>query len=231
MSIGYEVQVTPLQMAMAYAAFANEGRLMRPYVVDEVIDERGNVIQKTRPYVVRTPIKPSTIESLYPIFESVLTEQGTAEFARVEGVGIAGKTGTAQKFVDGRYQTRYRATFVGFYPTDDPKYVCLVLMDEPRTSIYGGVVSGPVFKNITQRILALDERLHRETVIPEDSLTYVVPKVEGMSRDDAFTLLDEMNFRYDHEGRGARVASQRPAAGTVIRKREEIILVMDGGDK
>ena len=90
MSIGYEIQVTPLQMAMAYAAFANEGRLMRPYVVDEVIDERGNVIQKTKPYVVRTPIKPSTIETLYPIFESVLTEQGTAEFARVEGeVGLA----------------------------------------------------------------------------------------------------------------------------------------------
>lgn len=231
MSIGYEVQVTPLQMAMAYAAFANEGRLMRPYVVDEVIDERGDVIQKTKPYVVRTPIKPGTIESLYPIFESVLTEQGTAEFARVEGVGIAGKTGTAQKFVDGRYQTRYRATFVGFYPTEDPKYVCLVLMDEPRTSIYGGVVSGPVFKNITQRILALDERLHRETVIPEDSLTYVVPKVEGLSKDDAFALLDQMDFRYDHEGRGTKVASQRPAAGTVIRKREEIILVMEGGEK
>jgi cell division protein FtsI/penicillin-binding protein 2 len=231
MSIGYEVQVTPLQMAMAYAAFANEGRLMRPYVVDEVIDERGNIIRKTKPYVVRTPIKPSTIETLYPIFESVLTEQGTAEFARVEGVAIAGKTGTAQKFVDGRYQTRYRATFVGFYPTDDPKYVCLVLMDEPRTSIYGGVVSGPVFKNITQRILALDGRLHRETVIPEDSITYVVPKVEGLSRNDAFALLDQMKFRYDREGRGTRVASQRPAAGTVIRKRQEIILVMDGGGK
>ncbi len=231
MSIGYEVQVTPLQMAMAYAAFANEGKLMRPYVVDEILDERGNVIQKTKPYVVRSAIRPSTVKNLYPIFESVLTEQGTADYARVEGVAIAGKTGTAQKFMNGRYQTRYRATFVGFYPTEDPKYVCLVLMDEPRTSIYGGVVSGPVFKKITQRILALDERLHRENVIPRDSLTYVVPKVEGMSKSDAFALLDRMNFKYDHEGRGEVVASQRPAAGTVVRHRSEIILVMDGGKK
>jgi beta-lactam-binding protein with PASTA domain len=59
----------------------------------------------------------------------------------------------------------------------------------------------------------------------------VVPKVEGLSKDDAFALLDQMDFRYDHEGRGTKVASQRPAAGTVIRKREEIILVMEGGEK
>lgn len=229
MSIGYEIQVTPLQMAMAYAAFANDGKLMRPYVVDEVIDERGNVVEKTRPHVVRSVVRPRTITDLSPIFESVLTEQGTAEFARVEGVQIAGKTGTAQKYIDGRYRTRYRASFVGFYPVDDPKYVCFVLMDEPRTSIYGGVVSGPVFRNITQRILALDERLHREVVVDPDSISYVVPRLDGYSKDDAFVLLDQMNLRYDTEGKGTRIESQEPKAGTRIARRDKIMLTLTGG--
>lgn len=229
MSIGYEIQVTPLQMAMAYAAFANDGKLMRPYVVDEVIDERGNVVEKTRPHVVRSVVRPRTITDLSPIFESVLTEQGTAEFARVEGVQIAGKTGTAQKYIDGRYQTRYRASFVGFYPVDDPKYVCFVLMDEPRTSIYGGVVSGPVFRNITQRILALDERLHREEIVHPDSISYVVPRLDGYSKDDAFVLLDQMNLRYDTEGKGTTIESQEPKAGTRIARRDKIVLTLTGG--
>ncbi len=229
MSIGYEIQVTPLQMAMAYAAFANDGKLMRPFVVDEVIDERGRVVQKTRPHVVRSAVRPRTIADLSPIFESVLTEQGTAEFARVEGVQIAGKTGTAQKYIDGRYRTRYRASFVGFYPVDDPKYVCFVLMDEPRTSIYGGVVSGPVFRNITQRILALDERLHREVVVDPDSISYVVPRLDGYSKDDAFVLLDQMNLRYDTEGKGTQIESQVPKAGTRIARRDKITLTLTGG--
>jgi cell division protein FtsI (penicillin-binding protein 3) len=229
MSIGYEIQVTPLQMAMAYAAFANDGKLMRPYVVDEVIDERGNVVEKTRPHVVRSVVRPRTITDLSPIFESVLTEQGTAEFARVEGVQIAGKTGTAQKYIEGRYRTRYRASFVGFYPVDDPKYVCFVLMDEPRTSIYGGVVSGPVFRNITQRILALDERLHREEVVHPDSIQYVVPRLDGYSKDDAFVLLDQMKLRYDTEGKGTTIESQEPKAGTRIARRDKIVLTLTGG--
>lgn len=231
MSIGYEVQVTPLQMAMAYAAFANEGRLMRPYVVDEVIDEKGRILEKTRPHVIRTAVRSSTLKNLYPIFESVLTEQGTADFARVDGVAIAGKTGTAQKYINGRYQARYRATFVGFYPTDDPKYVALVLLDEPRTSIYGGVVSGPIFRNITQRILALDSRLRRETVVDRDTLMVVVPSIEGMRRDDATTLLKGMGFRYEMAGKGEIVEAQQPKPGSRIRPRTELNLTLGGGSR
>lgn len=231
MSIGYEVQVTPLQMAMAYAAFANEGRLMRPYIVDEVINERGEVVEKTKPYVIRTAVRASTIEDLYPIFQGVLTEQGTAEFARVDGVSIAGKTGTAQKYINGRYQARYRASFVGFYPTDDPKYVAYVLLDEPRTSIYGGYVSGPIFRNITQRILALDPRLRRENVVNRDTLMVVAPDLEGMPRDDAETLLKGMGIRFDMAGKGGFVDAQEPKAGARIEPRAEIRLTMGGGRK
>ncbi len=228
MSIGYEVQVTPLQMAMAYAAFANEGVLMRPYLVEEVLDENGNVVQRTRPNRVRQVVRPETIRELTPVFEGVLTENGTAEFASVEGVRIAGKTGTAQKFVDGRYRTRYRATFVGFYPTDDPKYVCLVLLDEPRTSIYGGYVSGPIFRNITSRMMGLDERLRRDPVVDPDTLMVVVPRLEGFTRDQAETLLDWMDLEYDFSGSGPVINGQDPAPGGRIRRNSEIRLVLGG---
>lgn len=224
MSIGYEVQVTPLQMAMAYAAFANDGKLMRPFVVDEIIDQTGTVVSKTQPHSIRTVVKTSTLQQLYPIFQGVLTEQGTAEFARVEGVAIAGKTGTAQKYIDGRYQARYRASFVGFFPVEDPKYVMYVLLDEPKTSIYGGFVSGPVFRNITQRILALDPRLRRETMVNRDTLLVVAPNLEGLPRDRAETLLRGMGIRYDLSGKGTVVDHQEPKAGTRIRPRTEIHL-------
>ena len=211
---------------MAYAAFANDGKLIRPYVVDEIIDETGTVVVKTQPHSIRTVAKPSTLQNLYPIFQGVLTEQGTAELARVDGVAIAGKTGTAQKYIDGRYQARYRASFVGFYPVEDPKYVIYVLLDEPKTSIYGGFVSGTVFRNITQRILALDPRLRRETMVNRDTLMVVAPNLEGLSRDRAETLLRGMGIRYDLSGKGTIVGRQDPKAGTRIRPRAEINLML-----
>jgi cell division protein FtsI/penicillin-binding protein 2 len=80
-----------------------------------------------------------------PVFEAVVSDSGTAGWASVDGLRIAGKTGTAQKFIDGRYQAAYRASFAGFFPVEDPKYVMLVILDEPRTSIYGGFTAGSIF--------------------------------------------------------------------------------------
>src|SRR5690606_30130457 len=145
------------------------GVLMRPYIVDEILDENGQTVEKTRPTRIRRAIKPDTIEKLMPAFEGVVTEDGTAEFARIEGIAIGGKTGTAQKYIDGRYRTRYRATFIGFYPTTEPQYVVMVLIDEPRTSIYGGYISGPIFRRITSRIMGLDDNLQQNIVEPVEN--------------------------------------------------------------
>lgn len=159
-SIGYEVQVNLMQLAQAYAAFANEGVIMRPYLVDRVIDESGREIYKNQPETVRRAIRPETIEMLRPVFESVVTDSGTAAIARIDGFRVAGKTGTAQKYIDGRYRTQYIATFAGFFPADQPRYICLVMLDEPRLSYYGGFISGPVFRNVALRLIGLDDELH-----------------------------------------------------------------------
>jgi cell division protein FtsI (penicillin-binding protein 3) len=229
MSIGYEIQVTPLQMVMAYGAFANDGYLMRPYIVDEVIDEYGDVIEKTQPTRIRRAIKSETIQTLMPAFEGVVTEDGTAEFARIEGIAIGGKTGTAQKYIDGQYRARYRASFIGFYPTTQPRYVVMVILDEPRTSIYGGYVSGPIFRQITSRIMSLDENMQRDIVEPV--LTQQVrriPLLAGLQYDAARKLLDEVGIDYTTSGSGSLVIAQDKEPGTAVDRGAEVLLSLGG---
>lgn len=153
MSRGYEINVTPLQVLSAYAAFANGGVLMRPFVVGERIDANGNVTWRARPEAVRRVFDEQTARELMPTFESVVLD-GTATEAHIEGLRIAGKTGTAKKVKNGSYATgAYRASFVGFFPADDPKVALIVIMDEPESSIYGGSVAAPVFRRTVERWL------------------------------------------------------------------------------
>ncbi|MDA1027751.1 MAG: penicillin-binding protein [Bacteroidetes bacterium] len=155
MSRGYGIEGTPLQIALAYAALANGGILKRPYIVQEKRDAQGNTIWTARPDSIRRAFKKETAATIMPAFESVVGVGGTAGQAAVPGLRVAGKTGTAKTARGGNYANRdYRATFVGFYPVEDPQIVLLVLMDAPRTSIYGGVVAAPVFKRTTERWLA-----------------------------------------------------------------------------
>lgn len=155
MSRGYELMVTPIQITLAYAALANGGLLMRPFIVKEKRDINGNVIWTAKVDSVRRAFDQATAETLMPAFESVVGIGGTADKAMVPGLRIAGKTGTA-KTAEGRSygNSDYRATFVGFYPVEKPQVVILVLMDKPRLSIYGGTVAAPVFRKTTERWLA-----------------------------------------------------------------------------
>lgn len=175
MSIGYEVDVTPLQLLMAYSALANGGVLVQPYVVAERRDLTGRAIWQAeedaaRQDSIRRVFERETTQILRPAFERVVNE-GTARQARVEGLPIAGKTGTARKVADGSYGAGYRATFVGFFPADDPEVAMIVVMDEPKASIYGGGVSAPVFKRIAERWVgtfpAVAERLAPTEPLPE----------------------------------------------------------------
>ena len=158
LTIGYEVDVTPLQMVMAYAAFANGGLLRQPYVVSERRDVTGHVLWRAaddpaRTDSIRRVLEPETVQTLLPaLIDGV--QEGTATQAQTEEFTIAGKTGTARKVVRGRYGSGYRATFVGFYPAEDPQVTMIVVLDEPRTSIYGGQVAAPIFRRIAERWIA-----------------------------------------------------------------------------
>ena len=226
MSIGYEVQVTPMQLIQAYSALANDGILMKPYVVRSVQDEYGNIIEEQGPMAIRRVAEKETIQKIIPILEQVVTEDGTAGWAAVEGLRIAGKTGTAQKYEDGRYQTRYRASFVGFFPVEDPKYTVLVLLDEPKTSIYGGFTAGSIFKEIAIRLSGMDHSIRKSFEGPvlanRDSLS--VPKLTGLSRQQGEHLSDDLNLALDFRGEGEMIFSQQPEPGTRIATGSTMIL-------
>ncbi len=155
LSIGYEIDVTPMQMVMAYAALANNGLLRQPYIVAERRGVTGRVLWRAtddpaRIDSIRRVLKEETVTMLQPAFIEVV-QRGTATDAQIEGLTIAGKTGTARKVVNGVYGSKYRTTFVGFYPAEDPQVAMIVILDEPQTSIYGGRVSAPIFRRIAER--------------------------------------------------------------------------------
>ncbi|MDH4100116.1 MAG: penicillin-binding protein 2 [Nitrospirota bacterium] len=155
-SIGQEVGVTPLQILMATSAIANGGNLMRPYLVSEVRDAEGNVIKKTEPTVVRQVISEKVAQKMTQILKTVSEEGGTATSARIQEFEVAGKTGTAQKIdpVSKRYSSHlYVSSFVGYVPADDPRLAIIVVVNEPKGAIYGGVVAAPAFRNIADQAL------------------------------------------------------------------------------
>lgn len=226
MSHGYELQTTPLQIIQAYAAFANNGEMMRPYLVERIEDKNGEIISQHQPEEIRRIAKSSTLDKLLPVFESVVTDSGTGDLAQVEGLRIAGKTGTAKKVVNGRYTNNYRGSFVGFFPVDDPQYVCFILLDEPKTSGYGGFTAGPIFKNIALRIAGLDSDIQRNMKLVEahePAVTHV-PFLKGLSKKQAATILANLDIPYTISGKSGYITKQIPEAGTALSTGQEISL-------
>ncbi|HXG19248.1 MAG TPA: penicillin-binding protein [Methylomirabilota bacterium] len=155
-SFGQGVAMTPLQLACAYAALANGGTLMKPYLVRAVIDADGKAVKAHGPTPVRQVVRPETAKLLVQLLEKVVEKEGTGRRASIEGVRVAGKTGTSQKINGaGGYSARGRiASFVGIVPADQPRFVILVAIDEPKTAVYGGEVAAPVFQAIARQALA-----------------------------------------------------------------------------
>lgn len=228
MSHGYELLSTPLQVTQAYAAFANDGKLMRPYIVDRVDDAEGNLVFEHETVEIRIVAKKRTLDRLLPIFESVVSDSGTGEYAQVEGLRIAGKTGTAKKVVDGRYTNRYRGSFAGFFPVEDPKYVCFIMLDEPKTVGYGGYTAGPIFGQIAKRISGLDDELLPESSLQlaETTTSKVTPNLVGLSKSEAELLLASMNIAGKFDGSYGTVTHQSPMALDTLASGSDIRLTL-----
>lgn len=151
--IGQEVTVTAIQLGCAIAAIANDGVYMKPFVIKYIKDQKGELIEEFKPQTVAQVISKKTADRLKVILTRVV-ESGTGKLAQIKNVKVAGKTGTAQKVVGGTYShDRFYASFIGFAPVDDPKIAVVVIFDEPHPSYYGGTVSAPVFKEVTQDVL------------------------------------------------------------------------------
>ncbi len=150
---GHEVSVTPLQLAVAYAALANGGVLYRPQIVRRIEDPRGRTVQEFPPAPVARVISQKTSRTMREILRQVV-ERGTGRRARLKGRAVAGKTGTARKLVGGRYsEEKHFASFVGFAPADRPRALALIIVDEPKGAHYGGIVAGPAVAALLERTL------------------------------------------------------------------------------
>ncbi len=155
LAMGYEVSVTPLQLALAYTTLANRGELVAPALVKEVRNAEGAVVWRHRPQMLRRVFTPDAVRELMPLLESVV-DSGTATDAGLESFPLAGKSGTARRALNGTYRTMtYTSSFVGLFPAGDPQYVVLAKIDNPREeSIYGGKVAAPVARAVIQGALA-----------------------------------------------------------------------------
>jgi cell division protein FtsI (penicillin-binding protein 3) len=156
-AFGQGLTASALQLAAAYAAIANGGQLMRPWLVARVADSDGGVLEQRGPEKVRQVISPATAQELLKMMRLVVEKGGTAPLAKMDDWEVAGKTGTAQKAdaATGTYSVDKRtASFVGIVPAEAPRLVILVVIDEPKGDVFGGLVAAPAFKEIAQGALA-----------------------------------------------------------------------------
>jgi cell division protein FtsI (penicillin-binding protein 3) len=154
MSYGYGLSVSPLQILMAGCALANGGRLMQPYIVQKVFNDQGVMLQDFKPTVKAQVISEETSNMMKEALKGVITN-GTAKLAKLDGdVEAFGKTGTARKLINGRYDAkRHYASFMGFFPADRPQYGILFMLDDPAGDVEGGTVAAPLFKEVADSIL------------------------------------------------------------------------------
>jgi len=200
MSHGYEVQLTPLQLLTFYNAVANGGRMMKPRIVRE-IQYHGETLKKINPEVLNPAIcSRSTIEKVKTLLEGVV-ENGTAKNLDNDTYKIAGKTGTAQ-IANEKYgykhggKISYQASFVGYFPAENPVYSCIVVVNAPSNSVYyGNLVAGPVFKEIADKVYAT--RFFKMPPEPDFSL----PRVKKGYRGDTEYLLADLGVKYRQEGK------------------------------
>ena len=171
-SIGYGISVTALQLASAYAALANGGTLLKPYVVKAILDSRGQTVKEFSPTPLRQVISPETARTVRE-FLKLVVEEGTGTSAKLEGVEIGGKTGTARKVKIGTkgYSDEYLSSFVGFFPVEKPRYIGLIALDSPKGMHYGGQTAAPVFREIVRDILSLPSTPTFELIRPENLTT------------------------------------------------------------
>ena len=157
LAIGYEVSVTPLQMAMAYGALANGGLLMKPRLVREFRDSNGRVTVRFQPRTVRRVVSPRVARDVIDVLVDAV-EDGTGTRARLGTFKVAGKSGTTRAWLDGAYQTGdYFASFVGFFPAEDPQLVVMVKLDRPQGAYYGGSTAAPVTRATMEAVLAAQQ--------------------------------------------------------------------------
>jgi penicillin-binding protein 2B len=236
------VQVTPIQQVAAVAAVANGGKLMQPRLIKSISDAASGAKQVFEPKVVRQVVSAETARKVGDYLETVVSDQkiGTGKNAYIPGYRIAGKTGTAQKVINGIYSPdKYVVSFIGFAPVENPKIVLYVIVDEPQVALAGGgSVAAPIFKKIMEQSLrhlglspdvadsAQGGSAASSAGKPAD-VTASVPDVAGMTTAQAKSELGRRKFDAQTLGKGSKVLQQLPKAGSLLPTSQQIYLLTD----
>ncbi|HBI93728.1 MAG TPA: stage V sporulation protein D [Terrisporobacter glycolicus] len=194
-SFGQSISVTPMQLITAVCSIVNDGNRMEPRLVKAYTDNKGNITKKVDPVQVKQVISKETSAQMREIMESVVTEGG-GKIAYLPGYRLGGKTGTAQKVIDGSYaQGHYVCSFIGMAPADDPQIVVLAIVDEPTNVMqFGSTTAGPIIKEVmgnTLKYLGVEPKYTEEEKAENVKNKVKVPDVRGLSIEDATKVLEE----------------------------------------
>jgi len=252
-SFGQGISVTPIQMAAAMSAMVNGGKVMKPYIVREIRDPEGKVVYRGEPTELRRVLSPKTSEQMREMLGLVVQEDGTGTQARIKGFLVGGKTGTAQKVEvgTGKYSPNKRvSSFVGFLPLQDPELMILVVIDEPKGQVYGGVVAAPAFNQIAvktayylgipptepvARAVARNGKeaqkpggvaLTRVSTSPAES-AMVMPDLRGLSMGRAVDVMGRYSVKLNLVGTGV-ARQQTPTPGQLLVPGTECTVTFGG---
>ena len=226
MGFGQAIAVTPLQLITAISACVNGGYLLQPRMVKSIVSADGTVITENKKSVVRQVISKETSAIINKMLEEVVSKPGKLTF--VDGYEIGGKTGTSQKYENGKISGKYVSSFIGTYPASNPDYIVLVVVDEPGTgAYYGSVVASPYAKEIFSGIFEYKNisKSGEEYVAPVANIT--LPNLVGMSLAEACSNLKKLGLCYEVQGDGAFITAQLPPPGTLVYKNQSIYLITD----
>ena len=224
---GQSISCTGMQLMMAVDACINGGELLKPYIVSEIVDKQGNVLEKNERTVVRRVISPTTSATIRTLLRGVV-ENGSGKNAQVPGYSVGGKTGTSQKYDENGNvsSSKLVASFIGFAPVDDPQFICLIIVDEPQVpQVYGSTVAAP----FVQQVLAA--ALSYAGVAPDiESTAVAVPDVHGLTVSQAKQVLEHAGLEpiYLDAELDSTVSNQAPAANTRVVRGSTVMLYSTG---
>ncbi len=231
-SYGQGTTVTPIQLIQAATAVANDGKMMKPQVIDKIVDPNtGKVIKQNEPESAGQPISAETAKEVRDVLETVVTaEHGTGKSYAIPGYQVAGKTGTANITENGKYlggPSNYLFSFLGMAPKDDPKLIVYVAVQQPEIDNYikGSIPTSMIFKSVMQSSL---QYLNIKPASQEKVKSTPVPDVEGQNPAEAKKLLESKGFETVVIGDGNQVEEQLPKPDTKVLEGEKVFIRASG---
>jgi cell division protein FtsI/penicillin-binding protein 2 len=233
-AFGQEISVTAIQLAAVFSTFANGGNVMQPYLCKQILDSHNRVVENIHPKVLSTISDIASLDTLKVFLKSVV-DYGTATATKIDYIEVAGKTGTAEKSISGEHgysKDKYTSVFAGFFPVQKPKYVIVVVYDEPdyeSYAYYSALSAVPTFRKIVTDIINLP---HSDIIleIKEAKKEFVfTPMLFGMNRLEAESTLKKSGIGYEivEKNKNGKVINQYPKPNTAFDVNEKIVLILD----